>query len=312
MKFGGIITAAITPLSSARQIDAGRLAHHCNVLLAEGCSFISTFGTTGEGASFSADQKIDALKKMKEHGHEMSRFIPAIISSSFEDAGKMLAAYHALGCAAALVLPPFFYTDLSDEGVIEFFEAMLDVAGSPEIPLLLYNIPRYSGTHFTPKLVEKLIARFGPRIVGIKDSTGSLENGLTLVKCFPDLSIFTGNDRVMPPLVAAGGAGMIGGMPNVFASDLVKLFSSLGDASAADLIKKAAKRIEIVDSNGGLSVLKAAVAHKYRDNFWYQVAPPLQQISKSAFDTLLPSLEVPTLTQHLHPTSFNASTNVAT
>lgn len=312
MKFGGIITATITPLSSARQIDADRLAHHCNVLLGEGCSFISTFGTTGEGASFSADQKIDTLKKLKEHGLEMSRFIPAIMTSSFEDAGKMLAAYHALGCAAALVLPPFFYTDLSDEGVISYFEAMLDVAGNPEIPLLLYNIPRYSGTHFTPKLVEKLVKRFGSQIVGIKDSTGDLENGLTLVKCFPDLSIFTGNDRVMPPLVAAGGAGMIGGMPNVFASDLVKLFASVGDNSATDLLSLAAKRIEIVDSNGGLNVLKAAVAHKYGDNSWCPVAPPLEQISQSAFDTLLPLLEVPTLAQHLDPSHFNASTKVST
>lgn len=312
MKLGGIITAAITPLSNARQIDAGRLAHHCNVLLAEGCSFISTFGTTGEGASFSADQKIDTLKKLKALGLDMSRFIPAIITSSFEDAGKMLAAYDALGCAAALVLPPFFYTDISDEGVIGYFEAMLDVAENPEIPLLLYNIPRYSGTHFTPKLVEKLVVRFGSKIVGIKDSTGNLDNGLTLVKCFPELSIFTGNDRVMPPLVAAGGAGMIGGMPNVFAGDLVKLFSSIGDNLASGLLKKAEKRIEIVESNGGLSVLKAAVAHKYRDSSWCQVAPPLEQISKSAFDTLLPILEIPTLAQHLDPTNFNASTKVAT
>lgn len=312
MKFGGIITATITPLSSARQIDADRLAHHCNVLLGEGCSFISTFGTTGEGASFSADQKIDTMKKLEEHGLEMSRFIPAIISSSFEDAGKMLAANQALGCAAALVLPPFFYTDISDEGVIEYFEAMLDVAGNPEIPLLLYNIPRYSGTHFTPKLVEKLVMRFGSQIVGIKDSTGNLDNGLTLVKCFPDLSIFTGNDRVMPHLVAAGGAGMIGGMPNLFASDLVKLFASIGDSLATDLLERAAKRIEIVDSNGGLNVLKAAAAHKYGDNAWCQVAPPLKQIPKPAFDTLLPLLEVPMLAQQLDLSNFNASTKITT
>lgn len=312
MELGGIITAAITPLSKSRQIDADRLAYHCNVLFSEGCSFISTFGTTGEGASFSVTQKIEAMTRLKAEGHDMARFVPAIICSSFEDAGKLLSAYDALGCAGALVLPPFFYTDVSDAGVIAYFEAMSEAAGNPDIPLLLYNIPRYSGTRFTPQLVEKLLLRFGSRIVGIKDSTGDLESGLELVQRFPDLSIFTGDDRVMPTLVAAGGAGMIGGMPNVFASDLVKLYASIGGATAKDLLAKAAQRIEIVDSSGGLCVLKAAVAQKYGDDAWLQVAPPLDQLSQKVFDDCSPGLDIPTLEKHQDPASFNASIEFAT
>jgi 4-hydroxy-tetrahydrodipicolinate synthase len=312
LELGGIITAAITPLSKSRQIDADRLAYHCKVLFSEGCSYISTFGTTGEGASFSVTQKIETMTRLKTSGLDMGRFIPAIICSSFDDAGKLLSAYNALGCAGALVLPPFFYTDVSDDGIIAFFEAMSDAAGNPEIPLLLYNIPRYSGTRFTPTLVEKLLLRFGSRIVGIKDSTGDLENGLELVQRFPDLSIFTGDDRVMPTLVAAGGAGMIGGMPNIFARDLVKLYASIGDGTAKDLLAKAAQRIEIVDSSGGLTVLKAAAAQKYGDEAWLQVAPPLDQISEAVFDTFSSGLEVPRLKAEQEPAGFSASIEFAT
>lgn len=286
----GIICASVTPVTAQFTVDTGRLAMHCKRLLDNGCSFVSTFGTTGEGASFSTNEKIAALRALREAGADMSRQIPSVMTPSSDEAGRMIAEIAALGCRAALVLPPFYYASASEEGIVAFFETALERAGNPGIDLLLYNIPQFSRITFTPSLVRKLVARFGDRIVGVKDSTGKLESGVELAQNFPQLSIFTGDDRVLPNLLPQGGAGMIGGMPNVFSADLRKLFEA-PTATASDPLKaNAAARIEAVDGNGALLALKATLAAVYQDAEWARAMPPLTALAperaKLVFDAI--------------------------
>lgn len=287
----GIICASTTPISPEFEIDSERLASHCEVLIANGCSFISTFGTTGEGASFSTRQKTTALRELKAQGTDMSRQIPSIMTPSYDEAGSLIKEIAALGCRAALVLPPFYYSDISMEGIHQFFDEMLNIADRPDIDVLLYNIPQFSHIGFTTPLIEFLINKFGDTIVGIKDSTGSLENGLMLTGNFPNLSVFTGDDRVMPPLVEAGGAGMIGGLPNVFSKDLRQVYDRLDTPAAAPLKSVAAKRIELVDRFGGLVALKALLAKQYDDDNWLRAVPPLVGLSQLQQNAVLAAFE---------------------
>lgn len=276
----GIIAASLTPVTGRFAIDARRLALHCARLLDEGCAFVSTFGTTGEGASFSTREKVGALRAMREVGTDMGRQIPAVMTASSDEAGRLVAEAAALGCRGALVLPPFYYANAGEEGIVAFFETLLERAGNPDIDLLLYNIPVFSRISFTPSLVGRLMARFGSRIVGIKDSTGSIENAVMLAERFPALSIFTGDDRVLTRLVAAGGAGLIGGMPNVFARDLRTLLEAPDAEGAGQLAARAATRIEAVDGNGGLLALKAVLAAVHDDGEWARAMPPLVALSE--------------------------------
>ncbi|WP_029042627.1 dihydrodipicolinate synthase family protein [Cucumibacter marinus] len=271
----GVITASLTPVTAQFDVDGGRLAAHCRRLLDEGCSFISAFGTTGEGSSLSTGQKIDGLVAYREAGGPLDKLIPAIMTSKLDEAARLVAASAEMGCRAVLVLPPYYYNTPTDDGILAFFDAMLERAGNPGIDMLLYSIPVFSGVPFTPSLIDRLIARFGERIVGVKDSTGSRENALMLAERYPSLSIFTGDDRVMPELVTKGGAGMIGGMPNVFAADACAVYSDPASEATALKRKRAGQRIEIVDSNGSLVVLKAAIAAQYGDPDWARVVPPL-------------------------------------
>lgn len=271
----GIVCAAVTPVGPDFRIDVPALAQHCRSVLDEGCAFVSVFGTTGEGASFGTAEKVEAMQSLIAAGVAPERQIPAIMTPVLSEAAEMLAAAEATGCRAALILPPFYYSDPGDEGVIAFFEALLDRAGSTEIDLLLYNIPRFSRIAYTPDLIRALIERFGDRIVGVKDSTGDLQNGLELVRTFPQLAIFTGDDRVMPELRKAGGAGMIGGMPNLFASDALKILAAPDAPDSMPLRSASARRIEAVDGNGGISVLKAMLARRYGNPDWMRAVPPL-------------------------------------
>lgn len=286
----GIICASVTPVTAQFAVDAKRLAMHCATLLDNGCSFISTFGTTGEGASFSTNEKIEALRALRDAGADMSRQIPSVMTPSSDEAGRLIAEIAALGCRAALVLPPFYYASATEDGIVAFFETALARAGNPDLAILLYNIPQFSRITFTPSLVSKLVARFGDQIVGIKDSTGKLESGVELAQGFPKLSVFTGDDRVLPNLLPQGGAGMIGGMPNVFSADLRKLYEAPSAASSDSLKANAAARIEAVDGNGALLALKATLAAVYNDPEWSRAMPPLMALAperaKIVFDAI--------------------------
>ncbi|MCT4369181.1 dihydrodipicolinate synthase family protein [Yangia mangrovi] len=270
--FKGVVGAAVTPVTPALEIDVPRLISHCDAMLRAGCAFTSAFGTTGEGASFSADQKIAALQAMKDAGHDMSRQVPGIIAAAVEDAARLYRACADLGCRAALIIPPFYYTPSSEAAVAEFYAAVAEKAGNPGLDIVLYNFPHFSGVTFTPALVREVQAKLGELVIGIKDSTGNLEGGLELIRAFPELSIFTGDDRILTRMVAAGGAGMIGGLVNLFPADSVTLCGGKVDAAFE---KRAAMRIEAVDAHGGLVVLKALVAARYGDDGYRRTVPPL-------------------------------------
>jgi len=289
-KLEGIVCAAVTPVDEDYRINAPLLAQHCARVLGEGVAYVSTFGTTGEGASFGSADKIAATHALIGAGIDAGRQIPAIMTPVLSEAAEMLAAAEQAGCRAALVLPPFYYADPGDAGVLAFFEALIARAQSTTIDLVLYNIPRFSRITFTHALVQALIDRFGSRIVGIKDSTGDLQSSLAFQRAFPSLSIFTGDDRVMPPLRVAGGAGMIGGMPNLFAPTALRMLAAPDAPEGATDRADAARRIEAVDGNGGLPIIKAMLARLYDEPGWTRCVPPLGPVPPAAEEAVVAAL----------------------
>jgi 4-hydroxy-tetrahydrodipicolinate synthase len=274
----GIVAASLTPVTEDLEIDSVRLAVHVSDLLGQGCRFVSTFGTTGEGASFTVAQKVASLEALGQAGIDMTRLMPAVMSPTVDGAARNLAALARLRCRAAVVLPPYYY-GATNAGVAEFFDAVISRIPGAEIGLVLYNIPQLSRVAFDAELVRTLTAKHGRRIVGLKDSTGSRDNAVMLAETFPDLSIFVGDDRVLPDLLNAGGAGLIGGLPNLFARSSVAFYDAPKAAHAADLVAQARARIEAVVSHGDLIALKAALAI-YRDDLaWNRTMPPLVPLS---------------------------------
>nr|WP_272212029.1 dihydrodipicolinate synthase family protein [Marinicella sp. W31]MDC2877924.1 dihydrodipicolinate synthase family protein [Marinicella sp. W31] len=277
----GVVGACVTPVTEACEIDLQRLKSHMEFMLEGGCSFVSEFGTTGEGASFSTRQKVEALRALAEAGMDMKRHIPGVVASALDEAAGMLSAIAEVGARAALVIPPYYYAPSSRGAVADFYEAMIERADSPDIEIVLYNFPHFSGVTFDVPQVEVMLERFGKRIVGIKDSTGSFSEGLKLIEAFPQLSIFTGDDRILPDMVAAGGAGMIGGMTNPYPADTVQLYTG----PVTDALRARAKaRIEAVDGYGGTVVLKALVSELRNDDAFRRTLPPLSPASAAVME----------------------------
>lgn len=278
-RLAGVVGAAITPIKPDFTPDVGRLFAHCTHLLAQGCAYTSVFGTTGEGASFSARQKINALHQLADMGMDMSRQIPGIMESSIDAAAEQYRSAADLGARAALIIPPFYYTPSDADAVADFYAAVVAHAGSPDLDIVLYNFPAFSGVYFTPDLVRRVVTRLDGRVIGIKDSTGDLDGGLALIAAFPELSVFTGDDRLVMRMVAAGGAGMIGGMVNLFPAECVALFA--GNASQ-DAQKMAATRIATVNDTGGLPAIKAVLGLRHDDPAYTRTCPPLRSLTQDA------------------------------
>ena len=285
----GVIAASLTPVTEGLEVDADRLGDHVAGLLDQGCGFASVFGTTGEGASFSPQQVISALRRMAERGVVMDRLIPAVIGSTIDGAVRMLNATADLGCRAALMLPPYYYA-AGEEGIAAFYDAVFMATAAANLPVILYHIPDRSRVPITPGLIRRLVDRHGTRIVGVKDSTGDRDHGVMLARTFPELAIFTGDDRVLPDLLAAGGAGLIGGLPNLFANDLAALCQSPQGEDAPRLIRLAKARIDAVDHDDGIAILKGILARTTDDQGWRRVMPPLLPSTDARLDEVADAL----------------------
>jgi 4-hydroxy-tetrahydrodipicolinate synthase len=289
---GGIIAASLTPVTDTGSVDIARLKSHFDWLFAAGCSYISPFGSTGEGASFSVREKRAALAALQQAGVPMDRLIPASMSAALDDAVATIAAAADLGCRAVLIAPPFYYGATSQDGIAAFFEAAANrFGGAFPLDVVLYHIPAMTKVGYGVELVQRLIARHGKRIVGIKDSTGDRAHTLMLAKTFPNLRIFTGDDRVLPDLLAAGGAGMIGGLPNVNAIELCQFFADPTGPASVGLRDRAAQRIVAVDDYGGIIALKAVKARISGDAAWMRPLEPLLPLSAAGVAKLIDSFE---------------------
>jgi len=289
---GGIVAASLTPVTDTGSIDIARLRAHFDWLFAAGCSYVSPFGSTGEGASFSVREKRAALAALQQAGVPMDRLIPASMSAALDDAVATIAAAADLGCRAVLIAPPFYYGTTSQDGIAAFFEAAANrFGGDFPLDVVLYHIPAMTKVGYGVELVQRLLARHGKRIVGIKDSTGDRTHTLMLARTFPNLRIFTGDDRVLPDLLAAGGAGMIGGLPNVNAIELCQFFADPNGPAAQGLRDRAAQRIVAVDDHGGIIALKAVKARISGDAAWMRPLEPLLPLSPAGVAALLQSFQ---------------------
>lgn len=291
-RLGGIVAAALTPVAAGDEIDTAKLAAHSRHLLEQGCRYVSLFGSTGEGPSFSTRQRLRALETLARSGVPMDRLIPAAMSSAVDDTATLLAASAELGCRAALIVPPYYYAAADQAGLVGFFSACADrLGGQFPIDVVLYHIPAMSRVGFSPALVRAMLDRFGSRVVGIKDSTGRREHTLMLAATFPELSVFTGDDRVLPALRLAGGGGLIGGMANIVAPELRAIYDAPKGPESELLIRHASARIAAVEAHGGIPALRALLAEASGDDSWATPMPPLSRLPAADYTTLRRAFE---------------------
>ena len=286
----GVFCASATPVLADGTPDHAAFASHCQALLEEGCDGIALLGTTGEANSFSIAQRQALLEQVIASGLDPQRLLPGTSQTNVPDTVTLVRHAVDAGVKAVVVLPPFYYKGVSDEGLFRFYAEVFEAVGSNALRVVLYHIPPVAQIGLSLELVGRLREAFPEIIVGIKDSSGKLESMQAYTQTFENFSVLSGADPFMMPLLQAGGAGCITSTSNLIGAHLRVVFDHWHDPAAAEQVATAQARIEawrnLSNTYVQLPTVKAMLARRRQHPGWTRVRPPLLPLDQTQMDTV--------------------------
>ena len=281
----GIYAASLTPCHPDLSCDLPAMAEHCKELISRGCQGIIIFGTTGEGASFSVRERKKVLNSLIKTGLESKKLIPAISCCAIPDVVDLAQDALTNQCAAVLILPPFFYKNVDDAATIAFYREVVLRVNNPDLRIILYHIPQFSGVSITINVINQLLMEFPDQVIGIKESEGNMNLIKEILHKFPDFGLFVGNEHLISEAVRLGAAGAIVGMANAFPELLCSLYASGEGIKQSDDNKKMALIRNIIRQYPFIPALKSMI-EKRKGAAWHTLRPPLLPLDSSQREAL--------------------------
>lgn len=275
-KLQGVIAAIATAVDEQGEPDCARSTALARSLLANGCDALNVLGTTGEATSFSREQRKRVMTAYREAGLPLDRLMVGTGAASVADAVALTQHAAQLGFAAALLLPPFYYKGVPDDGLVAYVETIVQATASTPIPIYLYHFPAQSGLPWRVDLVRRLLDGLGSRIVGLKDSSGDMAYAREAARVAPGFKVFPSTEAVLIEARSGAFAGCISATANVNA-DLCARAWRQGDASA---LADAVSIRKLFDGKQLVPGVKALLAHIHGDAAWARVEPPLSAFSR--------------------------------
>ena len=286
----GVFAPTLTPLKDDLSIDTDRYITHCKRLLADGCHGLAPFGTTSEANSFSIVERMDLLERLVDSGVAPEILMPGTGMCAIPDTVRLTKHAVELGCGGVLMLPPFYYKDVPDEGIFRAMAQVIDRVGDERLRVYLYHIPQVAQVGFSLDLIERLITAYPTTVVGIKDSSGDWKNLHAMLTRFPDFGIFTGTERFLMKTLQHGGIGGINAVANVIAGKLRTLHDNF---DAPDAPQQQEAVLAITNARGAYApvpVLKQIVAREQNDAAWLNIRPPLLPLTEAEVATFFAAL----------------------
>jgi 4-hydroxy-tetrahydrodipicolinate synthase len=290
----GVFAAVLTPFDETGAPDAGALALHCRWLLARGCDGLSVLGTTGEGNSLTVDERIALLERLTADGIPAQVLLPGTGCTAVPDTVRLTERAVQLGAPGVLMLPPFYYKSVSDDGLFAAFAEVIERVGDGRLRIYLYNFPQMTGLSFGMALIERLLASYPAAIAGMKDSSGDFANMLRAAQGFAGFDVFTGSDEFLLPLLRGGGVGCITAVSNVAAPLAGQVYAAWrrGDGAAAETAQARLTAVRKVFATfPGVAALKETMASHTGRAGWRRLRPPLTTLSDDEADALTAALE---------------------
>src|SRR5215831_2816339 len=229
----GVIAAIATPIDEAGAPDIKRALNLARYLLDNGCDALNVLGTTGEATSFSRDERMAVMSAYKAQGLPLDRLMVGTGAAAMADAVAITRHAAELGFAGALVLPPFYYKGVPDDGLVAYIDTLLQATAAKPIPIYLYHFPAMSGLPWHTALIRRLLETFPSRIVGLKDSSGDMAYARSAAAISSDFAVFPSTEAAL--IEARGGtfAGCISATANLNADLCARAWRG-GDATALD------------------------------------------------------------------------------
>ena len=271
----GVIAAIATPIDESGAPDLKRAVKLARYLLDNGCDGLNVLGTTGEATSFSRDERKAVMSAYKAEGLPVDRLMVGTGAAAVSDAVALTRHAAALGFAGALVLPPFYYKGVPDDGLVAYIDTLVTATADQPIPIYLYHFPAMSGLPWHVALIKRLLEKFPTRIVGLKDSSGDMAYARSAAAISRDFAVFPSTEAALLDARRGDFAGCISATANLNA-DLCARAWREGDADALDAAVAIRK---LFDGRPLVSGVKALLGHIHGDPGLARVKPPLAAFS---------------------------------
>src|SRR5512134_2525601 len=291
-RIAGVLSPVVTPFKRDLSPDPERFVRQCRWLLSQNVG-LAVFGTNSEANSLAVDEKIDLLDRLVGSGLDPARMMPGTGHCALPDSVRLTAHAVKLGCGGVLMLPPFYYKGVSDDGLFRNFAEVIERVGDRRLRVYLYHIPPVAQVPITLPLIERLLKAYPDSVAGIKDSCGDWNNTKAVLDaCAPSgFDVFPGSETFLLAGMCGGGAGCISATANVNPGPIARLAATW---RAADADAQQARLDEIrgiMQSYVMIPALKAAIAHYGADPAWTAVRPPLTALTPEQAAALIGKLQ---------------------
>jgi 4-hydroxy-tetrahydrodipicolinate synthase len=288
----GVLSPIVTPFKADYSPDTARFARQCKWLLANDVG-LAVFGTNSEANSISVDERMKLLDGLMEAGIDPKRMMPGTGCCSITDSVRLTAHAVKLGCAGVLMLPPFYYKGVSDEGLFRNYAEIIERVADPRLQIYLYHIPPVSQVPITLNLIERLLKAYPKSIAGIKDSSGDWNNTKAVLDNFAKegFDVYPGSETFLLAGLRNGGVGCISATANVNPKAIANLYQKWQTPEADQLQKELDAVRAAFAKYPMIPALKQAVAHWSGDAGWATVRPPLIELTPEQIKGLLNDLE---------------------
>src|SRR3954451_19768472 len=288
--FGRALGAVLTPFSAKGEPDAGRFIAFCRWLLDQGADGLAIFGTTSEANSMSAGERMELLDRLIAAGVPAAKLMPGTGACSITEAATLIRHAVGHGVGGVLMLPPFYYKGMDDDGLFAFFAGVIDRVGSAALRMYLYHIPPQTVLGLSLDLVGRLIKAYPETVVGLKDSSGDWKNTVALLERFPGFAVFPGSEVFLLDALRQGAVGPITASGNVNVPGIRKVYKNWRSPQADALQAEITLARKTIQAYPMVPALKRIVAHFHNDPEWAAVRPPMVPLDEAQSKALLADL----------------------
>jgi 4-hydroxy-tetrahydrodipicolinate synthase len=288
--FAGVLVPVLTPFTAKGEPDAGRFIGFCRFLLDQGADGLAIFGTTSEANSMAGAERMELLDRLVAAGIPAAKLMPGAGACSVTEATALIRHAVGHGVGGVLMLPPFYYKGMSDDGLYAFFAEIIERVGSAALRMYLYHIPPQTVLGLSLDLVGHLIRAYPDTVVGLKDSSGDWNNTAALIERFPGFTVFPGSEVFLLDGLRKGGAGCITATGNVNVPGIRKVYENWRTPQADVLQAGITLARKTIQAYPMVPALKAIVAHFHNDPEWAAVRPPMTPLDAAQSKALLADL----------------------
>ena len=288
----GVLSPVLTPFDNNLMPSKERFYAHCKRLVDVGTG-LAIFGTNSEANSLSVSEKLELLDYLIEKGLPVDRMMPGTGCCALTDSVQMTSHAVKKGVGGVLMLPPFYYKEVSDEGLFRSYSEIIQRVGDARLRLYLYHFPGIAVVPIRQKLLEMLIKEYGPVIAGIKDSSGDWKNTQMYLDNFQSdtFDVFAGSETFLLQNLRAGGCGCITATANTNAPAIMDLFASWKTPEADEKQAKVTATRLVFAKIPMIASMKAVIARELNDPAWAMTRPPLMPAPADKVDEVMAELK---------------------